>query len=76
MHLKNFYVYGKDFVNYKANNKEESKTQLSFIRPVYLRNWKKFVSHPMLSVMFICYNTAKFAAGGMGLLAAKLGAKA
>lgn len=70
-HLQKYYYYGKDFVNYKQENVTESKTQLSFIRPVYLRNWKKFLKHPLMSIAFILYSTAKFSAGGLGYFLVK-----
>lgn len=65
-HLKKYYWYGKDFVNYKKENEKESKEQLNIIRPVYLRNWKKFIRHPILGIGFIVYSILKFGAGGMG----------
>lgn len=67
-HLKKYYWYGKDFVNYKKENEKESKEQLNIIRPVYLRNWKKFIRHPILGFGFIVYSILKFGAGGMGYI--------
>ena len=75
-HLSKFYWYGKDFVNYKdASTKEESSTQLGFVRKVYLDNWRKFLRHPVQGLEFICYHTAKFAFGGAGLVVGRLKAK-
>jgi hypothetical protein len=72
-HLKKFYVYGADFVNYKeASTKEESGTQLGFIRKVYLRNWRKFLRHPAQGSEFILYHTAKYGAGAAGYAVGKL----
>lgn len=67
-HMKKYYDYGKDFVNYKKENKEESREQLSFGRSVYLKNWKKFIQHPVLGISFIIYNLFKYTFGGMGYL--------
>ncbi|HCH59061.1 MAG TPA: glycosyl transferase [Candidatus Zambryskibacteria bacterium] len=67
-HLKKYYDYGRDFVNYAGENTNESKTQLSLVRPVYLRNWKKFILHPILGLEFILYSMLKFGFGGMGFL--------
>jgi len=67
-HMKKYYEYGKDFVNYKSQNKDESKKQLGFFRNVYFKNWKKFIKHPILAVEFIFYNFFKFGAGGFGYL--------
>jgi glycosyltransferase involved in cell wall biosynthesis len=74
-HMKKFYWYGKDMVNYQIANKEESKTQLSFIRPVYLKNWKNFALHPIVGFSFIVYNVFKYAFGGTGFLVSKLSQK-
>lgn len=74
-HLKKYYWYGKDFVNYQKENSKESKEQLNIIRPVYLRNWKKFIRHPILGIGFIAYSVLKFGAGGMGYAFKKLRVK-
>lgn len=67
-HMKKYYDYGKDFVNYKQENKEESKEQLGFFRGVYVRNWKKFIQHPILGIAFIVYSFFKFGFGGVGYM--------
>jgi glycosyltransferase involved in cell wall biosynthesis len=71
-HLRKFYDYGRDFVNYKSKNEEESGKQLAFVRPVYFRNWKKFVKHPFMAIAFITYSIFKFGAGGLGFVSGKL----
>lgn len=71
-HMMKYYEYGKDFSNYKKENKEESKEQLSFGRSVYLRNWKKFIRHPLKAMGFIIYNFFKFSFGGTGYALALL----
>lgn len=72
-HLKKYYKYGADFVNYKSTaTKEESSTQLGFVRKVYLRNWKNFLRHPLLGSEFICYHTAKYAFGAAGFAVGKV----
>ncbi|MCK5510897.1 glycosyltransferase [Candidatus Parcubacteria bacterium] len=71
-HLMKYYEYGKDFVNYKNENKEESKVQLKFIRGIYLKNWKKFIFHPIFGLGFIIYNFFKFGFGGLGYLIGRI----
>lgn len=71
-HLVKYYDYGKDFINYHENNQDEAKIQLSFVRPVYLKNWKKFLLHPFMSLQFLLYNFLKFSFGGVGFMVAKL----
>lgn len=71
-HLKKYYDYGRDFVNYQSKNKTESDMQLGFFRQVYLKNWKKFVQSPLMGISFILYNIAKYSFGGIGFLVAKI----
>lgn len=75
-HLKKYYDYGKDFINYqKVATKEESGTQLGFVRRVYVKNWRKFLGRPLMGTTFIAYHTAKYGAGGLGLMAGKISKK-
>jgi len=67
-HMKKYYDYGRDFVNFEKENKEESSKQLSFFRGVYIKNWKKFILHPFLALGFVFYNFFKFAFGGVGFI--------
>lgn len=70
-HMKKYYDYGKNFVNYAQENKKESSKQLGFFRNVYVKNWKKFFRFPFLGVGFIFYNFFKFGFGGWGYLMSK-----
>jgi glycosyltransferase involved in cell wall biosynthesis len=65
-HMKKYYDYGGDFVNYQRENKQESKTQLSLVRSVYLRNWRSFVRNPLIGLEFIFYNSLKYGFAGLG----------
>ncbi|MDD4409349.1 MAG: polysaccharide pyruvyl transferase family protein [Candidatus Pacebacteria bacterium] len=67
-HMMKYHEYGKDFVNYRVNNEEESGKQLSFFRNVYFKNWKKFLLNPFMAIIFIIYNCFKFGFGGIGYL--------
>jgi len=71
-HMRKYYDYGRDFVNYQSKNKSESTAQLGFFRSVYLQNWKKFVSSPVMAIGFIIYNIAKYTFGGTGFLVGKI----
>jgi len=71
-HMKKYYEYGKDFVRYKQENKNESKKQFKFIRSVYLKNWKKFMKNPLMGVLFIFYNFFKYLFGGAGYFVGKI----
>jgi glycosyltransferase involved in cell wall biosynthesis len=71
-HMKKYYEYGKDFVHYKSENVNESKKQLSFFRNIYIKHWRDFIQHPVISIKFVLYNIAKYGAGGLGLAASKV----
>ncbi len=71
-HMKKYYEYGKDFVNYQKENGVESKTQLKMGRYIYFKNWRKFIAHPILGLKFIIYTFFKFSFGGLGLLSKKI----
>jgi glycosyltransferase involved in cell wall biosynthesis len=74
-HMKKYYDYGRDFVNYKSENALESKVQLSFFRSVYIKHWSNFIRHPIQAFNFIIYNFCKYLAGGLGMLTIKARAK-
>ncbi len=65
-HMKKYYNYGKDFVKYSETNRREVYQQLGFFRLVYLKNWKKFIAHPLLGIEFIVYNVFKYGFGVAG----------
>jgi glycosyltransferase involved in cell wall biosynthesis len=71
-HMKKYYEYGKDFVNYANDNKDESSKQLGFFRSVYLKNWKKFIKNPVMGILFIFYSFFKFSFGGAGYFVGKI----
>ena len=71
-HMKKYYDYGRDFVNFQKVNPSESKTQLSFFRGVYARHWKQFFLHPLLGIGFCLYSGCKFVSGGAGFVTGKL----
>ncbi len=71
-HMKKYYDYGKDFVNYRATNKNESKSQLGFVRSVYIKNWRQFIKRPVMGIAFISYNIIKYEAGGAGYISGRL----
>lgn len=74
-HLMKYYSYGKDFVNYQANNQKESKKQLGFFRSVYLRHYKSFLIHPVMATKFVIYTLFKYGAGALGLISAKINSR-
>lgn len=72
-HLVKYYDYGKDFINYsKTASIAEKNTQLGFFRKVYIKNWKKFLRHPLIGIAFLSYHCLKYFFGGLGLMVARL----
>lgn len=71
-HMRKFYDYGRDFVNYKQHNQAESKQQLGFFRGVYWKHRRKFVRQPAMGAMLVAYLLCKYSAGGLGLATQKL----
>jgi len=74
-HMRKYYEYGVDFVEYAALNPTPARSQLSFVRRTYLRNWRRFVLHPLRGIGFIGYNICKFAFGGVGFAVGTLKAR-
>jgi len=72
-HLKKYYAYGIDFVNYGAvTSKSEKRSQIGFVRSAYLKNWLKFARRPVMGTVFLFYHVAKYVFGGAGYLAGLL----
>jgi glycosyltransferase involved in cell wall biosynthesis len=67
-HMKKYYDYGRDFVNYKQANAKESSKQLGFFRNVYFKHWRNFIYHPIRGFVFILYSICKFGFGGVGFI--------
>jgi len=64
---KNYY-YGKTLPKFLKKNKKRGIKQLSPIRPAYLKHWKEFVKHPILTLGFIAYQVVRYASAGLGFL--------
>lgn len=67
-HMRKFYDYGKDFVNYREENSNEASKQLGFFRTVYFKHWRQLLMHPIRTTTFAAYNTCKYVAGGTGYI--------
>lgn len=71
-HFAKYYDYGKNFVVFAERNRGASRSQLTFFRRLYLRNWRKFVRHPIRGTAFIGYHFCKFAFGAAGYLVGRI----
>jgi glycosyltransferase involved in cell wall biosynthesis len=69
---KKHYYYGKTVKSFLDVNPERGKRQISPFRPAFIREWKSFIAHPVLSVGFAIYQTVRYVAAGLGFVAAEI----
>jgi len=62
------YFYGKNTGLFLRIHKSRGFRQVSPFRKVYLRNYKKFLRHPVLGVGFVVYQIVKYSSAAIGLL--------
>jgi glycosyltransferase involved in cell wall biosynthesis len=62
------YFYGKNTGLFLRIHKTKGLRQVNPFRRVYLRNYRQFLSHPLLSVGFVVYQTVKYSSAAIGLL--------
>lgn len=66
------YYYGKTLKGFLDANPERGKRQISPLRPALIREWKKFIEYPVLSVGFVVYQIVRYVAAGLGFVAAEI----
>jgi len=69
---KKHYYYGATIGEFIKRNPEKAKKQLTPLRSSYLRHWKNFLIHPILSIGFIIYQSVRYSSAGVGFLSTKL----
>jgi glycosyltransferase involved in cell wall biosynthesis len=62
------YFYGKKSGLFLRIHKSRGFRQVSPFRIVYLRNYKKFLRHPVLGAGFVVYQIVKYSSAALGLL--------
>ncbi len=67
---KKFYYYGKTLG--KAGVDRRAVKQLGPLRSSYLRHWKEFVRHPILTIGFLIYNVVKYGCALVGFVRGSL----
>ncbi len=65
---KKHYYYGKTLPRFLKKNKKRGIKQLSPLRPAYLKHWKEFAKHPILTLGFIIYQIVRYTSAGLGYL--------
>lgn len=66
--IKKQYYYGKTIRSFLKENKTRGLIQVSPARKVLIKNWKKFVKHPMLTIGFIFYEIVIYTCGILGYI--------
>ncbi len=67
-YARKYYYYGKTMRHYISQYPEKSKKQLTPIRASYLKHWKKFAKHPVLTIGFIIYQFVRYMSAGLGYI--------
>ena len=67
---KKHYYYGKTIGKYITKNPEKARKQLSPIRLSYLKHWRSFLKHPILTIGFIVYQLVRYSASAIGFIIA------
>ncbi len=70
---KKHYYYGKTIEDFVKKNSDRANKQLNPIRSAYVRHWKEFLYHPILTIGFFIYQFARYSAAGFGFISAKVG---
>jgi glycosyltransferase involved in cell wall biosynthesis len=69
---KKHYYYGKTIGEFIKANPQKGIKQLSPIRPAFIKHWKEFVGHPILTLGFVIYQIVRYFSAGLGYLASKV----
>ncbi len=69
---KKHYYYGRTIGEFIKRNPEKARKQLTPLRPSYLRHWKNFLMHPILTIGFVIYQSVRYSSAGLGFLSTKL----
>lgn len=65
------YYYGKTIGEFIKKNPKKARQQLTPLRSSYLKHWKNFLVHPLLTVGFVIYQIVRYSSAGSGFLIAK-----
>jgi glycosyltransferase involved in cell wall biosynthesis len=64
--INKHYYYGTTIPAFLAKNPRKGVRQLSPLRPAYLRHWKAFFKHPILTLGFMIYQIARYSSAILG----------
>lgn len=69
--IRKHYYYGRTINAFISKNESGAYRQLSPLRPAFIRHWRDFAHHPVLSVGFVIYQVTRYASSTAGYLSAK-----
>lgn len=68
--MRSKYYYGKTLGLYIRKRPGTAARQLQFVRPAFIRHWRRLLIHPILTLGMVVMKGGEFAAGGAGLIVA------
>ncbi len=63
------FMYGREVVKYIEKRPKASFTSFFPIRKAYIRNWRRFLREPVITVAFIVMRFTEYSAGFFGIVA-------
>jgi GT2 family glycosyltransferase len=66
--IKKHYYYGTTLPEFLAKNPKRCIKQLSPLRPGYVRHWRLFFMHPVMTVGFRIYQVARYSSAILGYM--------
>lgn len=70
--IRKHYYYGKTLGAFINKNESGAYRQLSPLRPAFIRHWRDFAHHPILSVGFVIYQVTRYTSSLAGYLVVKM----
>lgn len=65
---KKRYMYGKEMLRYLHKRPKSWITSYNPIKGAYIRNWRQFLRHPVITIAFIVMRMAEYISGMAGLI--------
>jgi len=66
--FKKAFYYGTTIGKYMKKNPQQARHQMVPIRPAFIRHWKLFVKHPILTIGFIILKIVQYLGGVFGMV--------
>jgi glycosyltransferase involved in cell wall biosynthesis len=66
------HYYGRGMATYIRKHPERARSQLTLVRPAFVRNWRTLATDPVTAAGMVVMKACEFAAGGIGLVTARL----